>query len=230
MRSGRMLPLPGALPQDKLPIDLLSSTVGSVSSFSMVGRGSMVSRAEVTTMCSLECSSMKSCTHLTICLLLSVITSLLMDVKLAVLMPSYIPLYCLLLLQSGCHHWGVTRIHWLFVLLSAAFYTTLSVWRVFSLSECLHPASTVTVFLNSHIWMVPFIRGRAVLLVCRQILLGTWQILKLSLNTASHSIKLILWLRCAEESQQVLCSHVTWLNHFSPWLQTPLHGTPCQKV
>ena len=47
--------IPGALPQAKLLIALLSSaSVGSASSSSMMGRGSMASRAEATTVFSLE--------------------------------------------------------------------------------------------------------------------------------------------------------------------------------
>ena len=44
MRSGRMPSVPGALPQAKLSIALLSfSSVGSASKSSIIGRGSMAS-------------------------------------------------------------------------------------------------------------------------------------------------------------------------------------------
>ena len=46
MRSGGMPSVPGALPQAKLSIALLSSSsVGSASKSSMIGRGSMASNA-----------------------------------------------------------------------------------------------------------------------------------------------------------------------------------------
>ena len=55
MRSGGMPSAPGALPQVKLSIALLSSSsVGSASKFSMIDRGSIASNAESTALFSLD--------------------------------------------------------------------------------------------------------------------------------------------------------------------------------